>query len=158
MAVNCAPGSAHPFRQYNHKLVMDLPGDWECTQQSSGRFLATWVDPAMRFEINTVTLVHQPLPDQYTLTEYVNSTVANESKLLWQYQLLSKELVEHDYGPYYRLIFNWRSSWEQQYFVMQMIICRYPDVYVLTGTAPASASEYYQPLFQAIFDSFAFVN
>ncbi|WP_040682941.1 DcrB-related protein [Thermosinus carboxydivorans] len=157
-AATCPAAEAKVFRQYDHRLQFEVPDEWLCTSQSPHQFLAIFTAPEMRYEINTLTLVHQILPATHTLTDYVVSTVASQEKMLWQYRLLDKQLLDNAYAPYYRLAFTWRLSWEQQYFVLQMIICRYPDVYVLTGTCPASLREVYEPLFQRVFDSFAFVG
>lgn len=146
------------YRQYNHKLEFSIPDNWQSLDQPNNEFLVYIVAPELQNEINILTLFHQQIPERYTLTDYVNNTVVNQSKLLWQYRLQNKQLVEHSFGPYYRLTFTWSLSWEQQYFVQQMLICRYPDVYVLTATAPLERREEYEPVFLRVFESFAFFN
>lgn len=158
LLIEPAVADAKIYRQYSHKLEFALPDNWQSFDRNNNEFLVVVVAPELQYEVNVITLFHQQLPLKYTLTDYVNNTVANQSKLLWQYQLLDKQLVEHAFGPYYRLTFTWRLSWEQQYFVQQMLICRYPDVYVLTATVPIDLREEYEPAFLRVFDSFAFFN
>ncbi|VBB05314.1 mog1/psbp alpha/beta/alpha sandwich [Lucifera butyrica] len=150
--------SAKTYRQYDHGLMFDLPDNWECTQESAGQMLAVFVDPAMRYEINTLTLVHQQLPERYSFREYVDHTVDSESKMLWMYQLQEKQFVDGANTPYYRLTFTWRLSWEQKLFAMQMLFFRHSEVYILTATAPADQTDSYRNVFQQIFRSLTLVD
>lgn len=149
---------AQVYRQYDHRLTVVLPDDWECTGQGSKGFLAAFAAPDMRYSINTLTIFHQTLPSGMALDDFVTKTITSQEKLLWQYKLLNQQLVEHPFGAYHKLTFEWRPSWEEPLYVIQMIIRRQYDVYVLTTTAPALWQDHYQAVFERIFASFAFVN
>lgn len=156
--VTSEDAAAKIYRQYSHKLEFTIPENWQSLDQNNSEFLVFVNAPELQNEVHVLTLFHQQLPLKFTLTDYVDNTVMNQSKLLWQYRLLDRQLVEHAFGPYYHLTFTWNLSWEQQYFVQQMLICRYPDVYVLTATAPIGRRAEYEPAFRQVFDSFAFFN
>lgn len=156
--VVCLPAEAKVYRHYGQQFEFVVPDEWESQERPGQGLLVAFVEPDLRYEVNIVTVLHQRLPAGYTLTDYVNNTVHNQEKMLWQYQLIEKGLVDNPFGPCYQLTFSWRLSWEQQYVVKQLIVSRYPSVYVVTATVPGGLEESYKLAFSRLFDSFSFVN
>lgn len=154
----CTPAEAKLYRHYGQQFEFVVPDEWEPQERPGQGLLVAFVEPELRYEVNVVTVLYQQLPLGYSLTDYVNNTVLNQEKMLWQYQLLDKALVDNPFGPCYQLTFSWRLSWEQQYLVKQLIVSRYPAVYVVTATVPKALEESFHPAFSRLFASFSFVN